>query len=313
MHRSHTKHHNDLGLIMKKKPTAIALGELRWEDVRTAQTLGGSAAVFACRLAALGVSVRLAARLGADSPGNSAIALLKNFGVDVGLIQRELGGTTNCVAHLSVSEPVSPQSTSDSHLEVEPSADLLSSANDDDILYFHSFMQGGRSSGEALRQFVTQSGPSFKIYDIDCSERVPTREQLEAGFAVASAVYVRGEELPVLCDLLGLPLLEPGLFASAIIERFGPSYCLVADPFAGALIASIVGEQVGIGLAREETVDVRGWHEAYLAAFVYHVFRGSSLSHCCAAGMRYGDLVAMTSGALEPLPAELIALVTSVE
>jgi hypothetical protein len=110
---------------------------------------------------------------------------------------------------------------------------------------------------------------------------------------------------------LGLPELEPGLFAPAITERFGSSYCVVADPFAGALISSIAGELVGLDRVRPDTVDIRGWHEAFLAAVTHHVFRGSSLSRCCAAGMQYGDLSAMNSGALAMVGPESLALVTA--
>ena len=122
-------------------------------------------------------------------------------------------------------------------------------------------------------------------------------------------VSLRGREISKVCELLGLPDLEPGLLAPAMTERFGVSYCIVSDPLAGALISSIAGEQVGLDLFRQKTVDILGWHETFLAAFVHHVFEGSSLMRCCGAGMQYGDAVAATAGALAPLSEDVLALV----
>jgi sugar/nucleoside kinase (ribokinase family) len=199
------------------------------------------------------------------------------------------------------------------HLDIEVTPELISDSQSADILYMSSATQGEVTAGATLRSVLESAGPSFKIYDIDCGQRVPTREELEAGLSVASVVHTRGEEVPTLCEVLGLPELEPGLFAPAITERFGSSYCVVADPFAGALISSIVGELVGLDRVRADTVDIRGWHEAFLAAVSHHVFRGSSLSRCCAAGMRYGDLSAMNSGALPMVGPESLALVTAAD
>jgi sugar/nucleoside kinase (ribokinase family) len=201
---------------------------------------------------------------------------------------------------------------SEGSMDIGVTPELIATAENADMLYFSSFMQGGRSSGAALRYILERTGPSFKIYDIECRVRLPTRDELVSGLSVASLVYTRGEDLPLLCELLGLPDLEPGLFASAITERFGPSYCVVADPYAGALISSIVGEQVGLDQVRESTVDIRGWHEAFLAALIHHIFGGSSLSTCCAAGMRYGDVVAALPGSMTKVhPTELMLVASS--
>ena len=66
---------------------------------------------------------------------------------------------------------------------------------------------------------------------------------------------------------------------------------------------------MGLDIFRQTTVDLIGWHEALLAAFVHHVFNGSSLMRCCGAGMQYGDAVAATPGALAPLSEDVLALI----
>jgi sugar/nucleoside kinase (ribokinase family) len=300
---------------MRKIPTALALGELRWEYVQDAQTLGGNATIFACRFAALGHTTRLAVPIGCDEPGDRAREILQSYGVDVSLLQSDPMGATNRVECAVAAEGRVFYQTlgSGKHLELEVTPELISDSQSADILYMSSATQGEVTAGATLRSVLESAGPSFKIYDIDCGQRVPTREELEAGLSVASVVHTRGEELPTLCEVLGLPELEPGLFAPAITERFGSSYCVVADPFAGVLISSIVGELVGLDRVRADTVDIRGWHEAFLAAVAHHVFRGSSLSTCCAAGMRYGDLIAMNSGALAMVGPESLALVTAAD
>lgn len=300
---------------MRKVPTALAVGELRWDHAQDVRALGGSATIFACRFAALGHPTQLAAPIACDELGENARETLQSYGVDASLLQPDPTGVTRRVECALVTEGrVSyHHSVSGKHRELELTPDLMSSSQSADILYMNSTTQGEVTSGATLLSIIEDSGPSFKIYDIDCGERVPTREELEVGLSVASVVHTRGDELPTLCEVLGLPELEPGLFAPAITERFGSSYCVVADPFAGALVSSVAGELVGLDRVRADTVDIRGWHEAFLAAFAHHVFRGSSLSRCCAAGMRYGDLSAMTSGALAIVGPESLALVTALD
>ena len=300
---------------MRKVPTALALGELRWEDAHDVLTLGGSATIFACRFAALGHATQLAAAIGCDELGEGARETLQSFAVDVSLLQPEPMGATRRVECALVAEGKGSylHSVSGKHRELELTPELIRGSQSADILYVNSATLGQVTAGATLWSVIECAGPSFKIYDIDCGQRVPTREELEAGLSVASVVHTRGEELPTLCEILGLPELEPGLFAPAITERFGSSYCVVADPFVGALISSIAGELVGLDRVRAETVDIRGWHEAFLAAVTHHVFRGASLSRCCAAGMRYGDLSAMNSGALAMIGSESLALVTASE
>lgn len=300
---------------MRKNPTALAMGALRWENAAGSLTLGGNATVFACRVAELGHPSQLAACIGGDELGDRAIDLLSSFGVGLSLVQRDSLGITDRVdcALLAESAPSYHRLISDSSLSMRPTSELLVSSDNADILYINSSSQGASASSATFRHVLENAGPSFKIYDIDCGEGFPTREDLDAGLTVASVVHARGRDIPVLCDLLGLPHLEPGLFAPAITERFGASYCVVADPFEGALISSIAGEQVGLDRVRESTFDIRGWHEAFLAGFAHHVFRGSSLSFCCAAAMRYGDSVALSGGAVERVAAEALSIIKAVD
>jgi len=289
---------------MGRNPNALVLGELRSEHAQGARTLGGSAVHFACFFAALGHDVQLAARVMGSEEGARDIDLLQAIGVDTTLLQREGIGS---FFHAPTSEV--PHMDSDDILELAVSPGLLSSGLEADIVFFSSFTQGGSVSGDTLTKFLSHNGPSFKIYDIHCGKRLPIREHLEEGLSVASVAHVRGCDIPILCDLLGLPHLEPGLLAPALTERFGVSYCVVTEPREGALVSSIVGEQIGVDSVQKDLISTRGWHEAFLAAFTHHVFCGSPLSRCCVAGMRYGDFIASRTDVLGVVPPEVVEFV----
>lgn len=179
----------------------------------------------------------------------------------------------------------------------------MSRAGDFEVLYCNSYTHTALVAGTTLQTFLNRCGPSFKIYDVRCEARAVTVEALDAALQIASVFRVSGEDVPIICQLLGLPVLEPELFCGAITERFGVYYCLVTDPFKGSVVSSILGEQISIAPHLSKVVDLLGWHEAYLAGFVHHVQKGSPLERCAVAGVHYADLVAATHGAMQPCAA----------
>jgi fructokinase len=296
---------------MRKDPLILSFGDIIWDQRPSGLSLGGSAATFAGRVAALGRTVRLVGAVGADEAGDRALRELQSFGVDTALVQKAPGLSTS-VAQTLVSSDGTPSCSpagAGASGAVQENSELLATAEYVEVLYWNSSTQREPVAGATLKEFLRCGPPSFKVYDVDCSWHLPTREDLENSLEVASVVSLRGRDISKVCELLGLPDLEPGLLAPAMTERFGVSYCTVSDPLAGALISSIAGEQVGLDLFRQTTVDTLGWHETFLAAFVHHVFEGSSLMRCCGAGMQYGDAVAATAGALAPLSEDVLALV----
>lgn len=288
---------------MKKDPVTLALGDIRWDSLPTSTSLGGAAAVFAARFATLGRKARCVGVVGGDKHGTVALEGLLSSAVDTALIQKHPALPTETGTFVVASDGSVTLSSHErgcaAFLEASPA--LMAVADEVELLFWSSASQRDQVTGETFRRFLEVSPPNFKVYDIDCSVVMPTREELEAGLAVASVVHLRGKELGVVCEVLGLPDLEPGLLAPAITERFGVSYCVIADPLAGALVSSIVGEQVGMDISRDKVVDLLGWHEAFLAGFTHHVFMGSTLARCCGAGVQYGEAVALTHGALAPL------------
>jgi sugar/nucleoside kinase (ribokinase family) len=285
---------------MKKDPVTLAVGDIRWETTLAGVSLGGSAAVFAARLSALGRKVRCAGILGADKRGDAALAELASWHVDAELVQRHPSEVTE-EAQLEIRSDgtsVVRSHTRGAAANLAWTPELQDAADEVDILFWSSETQRDPISAATFKKFIDGCPPSFKVFDIDCAAGVPTQAELEAGLAVASVAHIRGRDLAIVCRVLGLPDLEPGLLAPALTERYGVSYAVLADPLQGALISSIVGEQVGMELTRESAGDLLGWHEAFLAGFVYHVFLGSSLARCCGAATQYAQAVGATNGAV---------------
>lgn len=286
---------------MKKSATILAIGDLYWEPTTSGRSLSGSAAVFAARLAALTRTVDIASVVGRDGDGDEARRCMEELSVGVSLVQRHSTLPTQVVAATASNVPLS------AYLDSQP--ELLERAETYDVLYFSSRLQEYSTSRETLRKFLAVSPPSFKVYDVLCSGGVPQLESLTAGLEVASVLHLRRAELPVVCSVLGLPEMEPGLLGSAMPERFGVSYCVITDPREGVVVTSIVGEQISVAPHLTKVVDLRGWEEAFLAAFVHHAMKGSSLERCCVAGMHYGDLSASGMGPLHPCSKEDLAAV----
>ena len=296
---------------MKKAPVALAIGDIRWDDAPFGPCIGGTASIFAARLAALGIVVRFAGVVGEAQQGEAVIKELAASGVDTSLVQKHPSLATEraVVEFLEDRTPVITTRARGAAENFEVTDELVAFADESEVLFWSSPTQRGDITGSNFRKFLEVCPSSFKVFDIDCAFVVPTREELEVALGVASVAHIRGRDISTVCEILGLPELEPGLLAPAITERFGVSYCVIADPLAGALISSIAGEQVGMDIVAPSEGDLLGWHEAFLAAFVYHVFQGSTLARCCEAAARYADSVAATEGALSSLADSEIALI----
>lgn len=284
--------------VMRKDPLTIALGDIRLDSTPSGSSLGGAGATFAVRLAALGRTVRCAGVIGMDSQGDGLLSDLSSRRVDTSLVQRHAYEATEVAQFETLSDGTFTMGARvrGAGACLELTQELRDAVDEADIFFWSSVTQRDPGTGSALKALLDASPPSFKVFDIDCSVVIPTRDELEFGLAVASVAHIRGRDISTVCEILGLPDLEPGLLAPAITERYGVSYSVLADPLQGALISSIVGEQVGIDLSGESREDLLGWHEALLAGFVHHVFVGSSLARCCSAATEYAQAVAVTMG-----------------
>lgn len=284
---------------MGHDPHILVIGDVRWEHLVSGPCLGGAAATFALRLAALGRCVDFVGAVGRDELGEQAIQELAYSGVGTSLIQRDTALATSH-AHIEVA----PDGVASYRMRVEAAAgqlveapDLMNRADKFEALYFNSATQSCLVSGTTLQAFLNVSPPSFKIYDICDSGYKITLEHLEAAFQVASVVHLRACDTAAVCDILGLPQLEVDLLSTVIPERYGVAYCLITDPFEGAVVASAAGEQLSVAPYLSRVTDLLGWHEAYLAGFVHHILNGASLKRCCTAGVDYADVVTGVAGA----------------
>jgi len=296
---------------VKSEPRVLSLGDLRWDHLVQGPHLGGSAATFACRMAALGRYVEFAGAVGADAYGEEAVARLSTYGVQISLVQVDTQLPTSQARIEVDSDGIAHylSRSTDAAGQLSETPALMNRADEFDVLYFNSFIQSCLVSGTTLQKFISLSPPSFKVYELCGIAPETTRPHLEAAFEVASVVSVRREDVPGVCAILGFPELEPALLAATIPERYGVSYCVVADPRQGAIVASIVGEQVVVESHQSDPVDLLGWYEAHLAGFVHHVLRGSNLERCSTAGMQYADMVSQFRGACSPLHREQLEVV----
>lgn len=296
---------------MEQRPSVLVIGDIRWETFPTATFLGGWAASFALRLCELGRPVELVTTIGKDEAGERALAEVEFRGVGTALAQRDVMMPTSSAVVTLTAERL-PRYESIRHgatgqLAQQPS--LMRSVDGFEVLYFNSYTQERIVAGTTLQEFLSMSGPSFKIYDVQCDSEIPTLQSLEAGLAVASVVHLRSEDLSKLCVLLGLPLVEPEVIAPLMVERFGVSYAVITDPFRGGVASSIVGETVRFPSALTKVLDLAGWYQAFLAGFVHAIQKGSPLTACCSAGVHYADVVAGTLGPMHRCPEDGVTTV----
>ena len=285
--------------------SALALGDLLWNELPSSTRLGGWAAAFAFRLQQLGVDTALASGVGNDEEGRRAIQELRLLGLECDLI-----GTENRLRTGSAKVQIEPSghpiySTLPTGAAdgMATSSALMARATRATLLYFNSLSLRGYITYNCLQAVLDRAPQACKVFDLRFAAEFIPIETVRQGLERADIVRISAEDLGRVHSALHLPELEPLDLCRAIVERHRVSVCIVSDPVYGTTVAT---RDLGFAVTQPTavaTVDLLGWHEAFLAGFLVKLFQEAPLDLCCKYGERYGAVVAKMHGALQPIAA----------
>ena len=287
----------------------VGIGELLWDlfpDGR--RELGGAVANLVYHATQLGDRGVLASRVGRDAAGADLVARLDELGVDCSYLQRDAAHPTGTVdVELADGHP-----SYTIHEQVAFDFPVLDRgwqqlAARTDAVTFGTLAQRNPAAAEVIAGFVATCAPGcVRLLDVNLRQRFWSPRLLERSLRAATAVKLNDEELPAVAAAVGVT----GGTARSVIQRLVERYrlrlaCLTRGAGGSLLVAdgALAVEHPGTRVAVADTV---GAGDAFAAAVLYHLLRGSSLQRMAAAANDYAAFVATRRGGTPALPAAVL-------
>lgn len=292
-----------------RPPVLVGIGELLWDLLPGGRQLGGAPANFAYHARALGGEGVPVSAVGADDAGRDARARLQELGLSDGWVAADPAHPTG-VVDVRLDDRGVPSYTiregaAWDHLTLTPG--MLELARRADAVCFGSLGQRSPEARRSIRAFVAAVRPGcLRVLDVNLRQHYFDAPLLRDLLGSCDALKLNDEELPVLTRLLDLPGDEPGALAT-LAERYplrllaltrGPAGCLL-------LSGSRRAEHPGVPARVADTV---GAGDAFTAAMILHLLRGTDLDAIAAIANRVASYVCTQAGATPPIPPETASL-----
>jgi fructokinase len=286
----------------------VGIGEILWDVFPDGARFGGAPANFACHAAALRQRAAIVSAVGQDTLGRQALAALGELHVDTDYVAQLAGRPTGTVT-VEVDAAGKPtyrfgRDEAWDHLAWSP--ELAGLAESTDAVCFGTLGQRGADSRATIRRFVAATPTAaWRVCDINLRAAFYDDEIFRQSLALANAVKLNDEELPIVAAACGLPADAPDVL-QRLAERFElRAVALTRGPHGAILIR---------GAQRSEqpapAVDVRdtvGAGDAFTAALVRGLLRSNDLDVINLRACRIAAFVCSQSGATPELPPELVS------
>jgi fructokinase len=288
----------------------VGLGQILWDLLPGGKKLGGAPANFAFHAAALGDRGTVASRVGDDPPGREILDRLRELGKVHSALQVDPLHPTGTVevrldGRGQPSYTITPDVAWD-YLEWDEPLEML--ARQTDAVCFGTLAQRSpRSRGTILRFLDATRPQALRIFDINLRQSYYDRESVDRSLRASRVLKLNHEELPAVLRLLGLPVpADPRAGCRRIRREHDLDLVCLTRGERGSLLVGENGEAGHPGFP-VPVVDTVGSGDAFTAALVHHLLRGSPLPRIAEAANCYGAWVATQAGATPTPPAEVLA------
>lgn len=298
-----------------KAKIVVGLGELLWDLLPEGPRLGGAPANFAVMAGRLGDRAVIASRLGADTLGASARAVLADFPADTSLLQTDTELATGTVAitlaggepHYAFPEPVAWD-------RLEFTRDWADLAKRADAVCFGTLAQRDPVARRTILDFLDTTPPKC-VRILDANLRAPfwSAEVLRPALGRATILKLNAGELPQVllgtgaCPYPSTARDEGEMLRAAhrLLERYPLQMICVTLGSEGSLLVTRDKFHLHHGHPAQVR-DAVGAGDAFTAALTHYYLEGAPLATLNEAGNRWGAWMASQSGAMPPMEAETL-------
>lgn len=286
---------------MKKK--VVGLGEVLWDILPGRTCLGGAPANFAYIATLLGDEGIVASRVGEDDRGREAIRQMKEFGLNLDYVQKDLDHSTG-----TVSVVIDNKGMAQYDIALPVAWDFLDwtgnwrdLAECADAVCFGSLAQRSERSRKTIQSFLRSvSANAARIFDVNLRQSYYSREVIEKSMMAADIVKLNDEEMPTIMRLTGVDHTDELSSARNLIGKYDLKLVCITRGGRGSLLVRDKDASEHSGF-RVQVVDTVGSGDAFTAGLVHEFLQGASLDRMNETANRFGAWVATQAGAM-PVP-----------
>jgi len=297
----------------RQKPTIVGIGELLWDLLPDGRHLGGAPPNFAYHAGRLGAEAIVVSRVGDDADGRLIRERMTKLGLTDRYVQTDPDHPTGTVP-VTLDEQGKPAFTiiedvAYDYLQWDP--DLQGLAARAQVVCFGSLAQRNPVAGETIQRFLAAARGATVIYDVNFRQNFYSREVVQRSLAAADVVKLNDDELPTLCELIGLSADEDLVALSELGERFGLKLVCLTLGAGGCALFTPEAQVVSPGYA-VPVADTVGSGDAFTAAMVTAWLDGRPLEEIADWANLTGACVAARRGATPTIhESDLVELAAS--
>ncbi len=295
---------------MNARPVIVGIGEVLWDVYPDAAHFGGAPANFACHAASLGADAWMVSAVGADEFGDGALDSLRERGVECACVRRDARHATGRVqVTIDATGQASYEIAADTAWDhLTWSEELATLARRCDAVCFGTLSQRSPASRDTLRRFVeTTPRAALRVFDVNLRQRFYDAETIETSLAIASALKLNGEELPLVGELCGIDAGTPREMLGELVSCYELRLAaLTCGPDGALLLAG--GEESNCAAVPAAVVDTVGAGDAFTATLVFDFLRGLPLAEINRHANAVASFICSQPGATASLPDSLLQL-----
>ena len=284
------------------KPAILSCGEVLWDLFPDGPRFGGAPANFACHAAILGGAVALLSAVGEDARGGKAFTILRGFGIDTSLIQRNCDAPTGSVG---VSLDAAGKPTFDIKADsawdrIAWNAALASRIDGMDAIYFGTLGQRSGISRATIQRVLglAKAKGLLRVLDVNLRQPFFDAALIRESLALASVLKLSDDELPEVAAACGIAMSDnPGNTLRTVLLHHQLVLVAMTRGADGALLVSATEtvDQPGIPVLVRDTV---GAGDSFTAALAMGLLRDDPLSVIALAACGTASAVCAQSGAV---------------
>jgi fructokinase len=292
---------------MTRKLVVAGIGEVLWDVYPDAARFGGAPANFACHTTALGADAWMVSAVGSDALGSRAIDTLDHAGVQHETVATDDEHETGQVrVALDLDGQPTYEFASDTAWDnLTWSAELESLAPRCDAVCFGTLAQRSTRSRATIQRFLqSTSRNALLMFDVNLRQHFYDRDVIEHSLALASAVKLNEDELPIVAALCGIEESPLPKMLRDLMSRFDLRLGALTCGADGAVIMA-GNEESTYPAVPTKVVDTVGAGDAFTATVVSDFLRGRKLVDINRHANAVASYVCSQPGGVMALPAEL--------
>jgi len=278
-----------------------------WDVFPDGEHFGGAPANVAMHAAALGARAYLISAVGNDPRGDAALARLDAAGVNRDAVTQLPGRPTGIVA---VTVDAKGQPTFDIVRDVAWDYLPWSRAVQDvaaraEAICFGTLAQRGAISRATIQRAIAATGIfAWRLFDVNLRQRYFDERVVRASLAMANAIKLNDEELPVIARLCKLTATSAVDQLRQLSDWFGLRLAALTRGAAGSVLVS--PNEVCESPARTTVVrDTVGAGDAFTAALLVGLLERRPLTEVSERANAVAAYVCSQPGATPPIPEAL--------